>query len=62
MRIECRKRRGSGDMCDPGPLLDAARDLRDRAVRHAQENELALVAHGDAMLAEASRDGRANAA
>ena len=62
MRIECRQRRGSGDVRDPWAFLEPSRHLGDRAVRHAEEDELAVVAHGDAALAQASRNGRADAA
>ena len=49
-------------MRDPRAFAEIARYLGDRAVRHTEEDQLAVLAHGDAALAQASRDGRANAA
>jgi hypothetical protein len=56
MRIECRQRRGPGDVRHPGAFVEPSRNLGDRAVRHAEENELAVPGHGDATLVQASRN------
>ena len=51
-------------MRDPRAFAEIARYLGDRAVRHAEENELAVAvaAHGNAALAQAGRNRRADAA
>ena len=48
---------------EPGPGLEPPRDLGDRGVGHAEQDELgAFVAQFDAALAEAGEDCRADAA
>jgi hypothetical protein len=49
-------------MCDPRALVERDRNIGDGGVRHTEQHELALVDHGDPALAQASRDGRADAA
>src|SRR2546430_8578860 len=49
-------------MGDPGTLLEVSGDLRDRAVRHAEKDELAAPGHGDPTLAQPSGNGRPDAA
>jgi hypothetical protein len=50
-------------VCDPRARLDRPRDLRDRAVRHAEEDELRTVlAQLDAPRAQAGGQRRADAA
>ena len=51
-----------GDVSHPGPGLEAAGNGGDRRIRDTQEDELAVLGHGDAALAQASRHGRADAA
>jgi len=63
VRLECRERRRTADVRDEGARLHAARDIRDRRVRNAEEDERgALFAHLDPALAEAGEDGRADPA
>jgi pimeloyl-ACP methyl ester carboxylesterase len=62
VRVERRQRSGARHVCNPGPRCQATSDLRDRAVRNAKEDELAVFAQRDASLAEPSGDGRADAA
>ena len=62
VRLECRQWRGTGNVCDPGSDVDRAGDVCDRPVGHAEQDELGRLARGDVPLAEASGDGRADAA
>src|SRR5207247_7467902 len=48
--------------CDPGSDRDRAGDVCDRPVGHAEQYELGRLARGDVPRAEASGDGRADAA
>ena len=62
MGIERRQRCRSRYVCHPRAFGDRGRDLRNRVVGNAQENQLTLTGHGDPTLAQASRNGRADAA
>ena len=62
VRIERCEGRRPGDVSHPGPGREAAGNLGDCRIRDAEEYELAVLAHGDAALAQASRNGRADAA
>ena len=62
VRLQCSQRRGARDVRNPGPGLDLGGDLGDRLVGHTQQDEAGRFTGGDAPLAQASRDGRADAA
>src|SRR5207249_5083301 len=62
VRGECGERTRARYVPDPPARLHAARNLGDRRIRNAHEHELAAVRDGDATLAQAGADGRADAA
>src|SRR6185369_2650965 len=41
---ECLEPAGTARVCDPGARRDRRRDLRDRAIRHAEKDELGVAA------------------
>jgi hypothetical protein len=62
VRVESGQRCRAGDVCDPRSGLDRARDLGDRLVGDADQHELGGFRNGEAALAQASGDSRADAA
>jgi hypothetical protein len=62
VRRERVQRRRAADVRDPRPRRDLTRDVGDRVVGDAQEDELPILAHGDAALREAGDNGRTYAA
>src|SRR4249919_308867 len=63
VRVECGEPRRAADVADPGPGLDSLRHLGDRAVGHAEDDQLAaLLEQPYAALPQAAADGRARAA
>jgi hypothetical protein len=63
VRVERGQRRGAAHVRDPRARLDLPSHLGDRAVGHAEEDELgAVVEHADAPLAQPGGDRGADAA
>ena len=61
VRVERSQRRPSRHVRDPRARLELTRDVGDRAVGHAEQAKLAVVAHGDAALAQTRGDRGAGA-
>jgi hypothetical protein len=62
VRVERGQRGGAADVPDPGAGRDAARDLGDRSVGHADQHELrGVLAQPHAPLAQAGGNRRADA-
>src|SRR6185437_3129854 len=53
-----REGRGARDVSEPRAGLDRPGHIRNDAVRHAQQHEVAVAGHADASLAEPSGNGR----
>ncbi len=63
MRLERREGASPAHVRDPRPRRELGRDLGDRAVGDAEQDELGVVlAHGDLALGETRADGATDAA
>lgn len=60
--VEGSERRRARHVCNPGAGLDAPCNLGNGSVGDADEDEVGVVAQVHAPLAQASRDGRTDAA